>query len=81
MAVRGLEKFLDFFADCKASFAVIGGCACSQWCAESDVRYRSTQDIDMVLILESKTADFFGKFWRFIRQVTVERRRNCSWEV
>lgn len=68
MAVRGLEKFLDFFADCKASFAVIGGCACSQWCAESDVRYRSTQDIDMVLILESKTADFFGKFWRFIRQ-------------
>ena len=35
MAVRGLEKFLDYFADCKSSFAVIGGCACSQWCAET----------------------------------------------
>lgn len=68
MAVRGLEKFLDYFADCKSSFAVIGGCACSQWCSEADVRYRSTQDIDMVLILESKTADFFGKFWQFVKQ-------------
>lgn len=60
MAVRGMERFLKHFEDSKSSFAVIGGCACSQWCAESDVRYRSTQDIDMVLILESKTSKFFG---------------------
>jgi len=68
MAVRGMERFLKHFEDSKSSFAVIGGCACSQWCAESDVRYRSTQDIDMVLILESKTSKFFGKFWQFIRE-------------
>ena len=67
MAVIGLERFLEYFSDSKDSFVVIGGCACSQWCSESDIRYRSTQDIDMVLILESKTADFFGKFWQFIR--------------
>jgi hypothetical protein len=67
MAVKGMERFLDYFSDSKESFVVIGGCACSQWCSESDVRYRSTQDIDMVLILESKTSDFFSKFWQFIR--------------
>ena len=43
MAVRGLERFLEFFAKWKSSFAVIGGCACSQWCSEEAVRFRSTQ--------------------------------------
>ena len=60
MAVRGLERFLEFFAEWKSSFAVIGGCACSQWCSEEAVRFRSTQDIDMVLLLKAKDPDFFA---------------------
>ena len=74
--VRGLEQFLEFFSNWKSSFAVIGGCACSQWCAESAVRFRSTQDIDMVLLLRAKAPGFFTRFWEYIRkgQYDLERR-------
>ena len=66
--VKGLEHFLDFFLDWKSSFAIIGGCACSQWCAENAVRFRSTQDIDMVLLLEAKASGFFARFWEYVRK-------------
>ena len=57
--VRGLARFVDFFSGWKSSFAVIGGCACSQWCEDNAVRFRSTQDIDMVLLLKAKSSGFF----------------------
>ena len=74
--VRGMERFLGFFADWKSSFAVIGGCACSQWCEDNAIRFRSTQDIDMVLLLEAKAAGFFSRFWAYIRsgQYVLKRR-------
>ena len=75
MAVRGLERFLEFFAEWRSSFAVIGGCACSQWCSEEAVRFRSTQDIDMVLLLKAKDPDFFARFWEFIRIGRYELKR------
>ena len=76
--VRGLEHFLDFFSDWKSSFAVIGGCACSQWCEESAVRFRSTQDIDMVLLLEAKASGFFTRFWEYIRDGRYDLRRRAN---
>jgi hypothetical protein len=74
--VRGLERFLNFFDDWKSSFAIIGGCACAQWCEDSAVRFRSTQDIDMVLLLEAKAPGFFARFWEYVRkgQYVLERR-------
>ena len=76
MAVRGLDRFLDFFRDWTSSFSVIGGCACSAWCDDENVRFRSTQDIDMVLLLESKDGGFFGRFWEFIRMGGYELMRS-----
>lgn len=74
--VRGLERFLDFFADWKSSFAIIGGCACAQWCEDSAVRFRSTQDIDVVLLLEANNPGFFTRFWEYVRhgKYVLERR-------
>lgn len=74
--VRGLERLVDFFSGWKSSFAVIGGCACSQWCEDNAVRFRSTQDIDMVLLLEAKSSGFFARFWEYVRrgQYILERR-------
>ena len=74
--VRGMERFLGFFADWKSSFVVIGGCACSQWCEDNAIHFRSTQDIDMVLLLEAKAAGFFSRFWEYIRsgQYVLKRR-------
>lgn len=75
MAVRGLDRFLGFFEGWESSFAVIGGCACSQWFSEEAVRFRSTQDIDMVLLLKAKAPDFFTRFWAFVRDGKYELRK------
>ncbi|MBQ7187987.1 MAG: hypothetical protein IJR99_01080 [Kiritimatiellae bacterium] len=75
--VRQLDRFLEFFRDWKSSFAVIGGCACSQWFSESAVRFRSTQDIDMVLLLKAKESGFFARFWEYIRKGRYELIRRA----
>ena len=68
MAVRGMDGFREFFKNDRDSFAVIGGCACSEWCGEEEVEFRSTQDIDMVLLLETKQERFFQHFWEYIQR-------------
>lgn len=67
MAVRGIDGFRKFFKDYADSFAVIGGCACAEWCGQMDVGFRATQDVDMVLLLESKASGFFARFWEYVR--------------
>jgi len=72
MAVRGIDGFREFFKDYADSFAVIGGCACAEWCGQMDVDFRATQDVDMVLLLESKTSGFFTHFWEYVRLAGYE---------
>lgn len=68
MEVACLQNLAEAFKDVEKSFAVIGGCACSQWFAESGLRFRNTRDVDMVLLLEGAGDAFFGRFWEFIRK-------------
>lgn len=44
MEVACLQNLAEAFKDVEKSFAVIGGCACSQWFAESGLRFRNTRD-------------------------------------
>lgn len=75
MAVRGIDGFREFFKDYADSFAVIGGCACAEWCGQMDVDFRATQDVDMVLLLESKASGFFARFWEYVRFAGYELTR------
>lgn len=75
MAVRGIDGFREFFKDYADSFAVIGGCACAEWCGQMDVGFRATQDVDMVLLLESKASGFFARFWEYVRFAGYELTR------
>lgn len=50
--VPGIDKFREHFAGHEASYALIGGAACSLIFDEVGVDFRATRDIDMVLCVE-----------------------------
>ena len=67
MAVIGIAGFQEFFKDFADSYVVIGGSACSEWFAEDSIAFRETHDIDMVLIVEAKSAAFFSRIWEYVK--------------
>lgn len=67
MAVKGLEKFKAYFSDFKENYVIIGGTACSVILRDSDMKPRTTKDIDMILVVEQMTPEFGRQFWQFIR--------------
>jgi len=72
--IKGLELFKDFFKDYKDQYTLIGGAACDIVFSESDLSFRATKDIDMVLIVEALTPEFGKRFWGFIKDGGYENR-------
>lgn len=67
MAVKGLDKFKEYFSEFKENYIIIGGTACSIILRDADIKPRATKDIDIILVVENMTPDFGRKFWQFIR--------------
>ena len=57
--VRGLDVFKEFFRDFQNQYVLIGGAACDIIFTKSDLMFRATKDLDMVLIIESLTPQFY----------------------
>ena len=79
MAVVGLEKFKEYFLSFKENYVIIGGTACSIMLRDTDMKPRTTKDIDMILIIEKMTPEFGKQFWKFIedgKYATRERKRD-----
>lgn len=74
MAVKGLEKFREYFLDFKENYVIIGGTACSVILRNADMKPCATKDIDMILVVEQMTPDFGRRFWEFIRDGNYEMR-------
>lgn len=66
MAVKGLDRFQEAFAPHTGSFVLIGGAACDAWFSSQSLSFRSTQDLDIVLILESVDGPFLIAFRAFV---------------
>lgn len=64
--VQGLNKFIEFFKDYKNCYVLIGGTACDIIMQDEDTDFRSTKDLDIVLIVEMLDASFGNIFWKFI---------------
>ena len=54
--VSGIESFARKFRDYSDCYTVIGGTACAVLMSETDLEFRATKDIDMVLIMEASFA-------------------------
>ena len=64
--VKGLEKFKKYFEEYKDQYVLIGGAACDIAFENSNVSFRATRDLDVVLILEALTPEFGDRFWSFV---------------
>jgi len=64
--VKGLERFKEHFAGFEENYVIIGGTACDIVLQDTDMRPRTTDDIDMILIIEKMTPEFGKHFWDFI---------------
>ncbi len=65
--VKGLELFRRHFGEHRDGFIVIGGGACHEWFARQALTFRSTKDLDVVIIAESMDADFVEAIRVFVR--------------
>lgn len=74
MAVKGLDKFKEYFSEFKENYIIIGGTACSIILRDADIKPRATKDIDIILVVENMTPDFGRKFWQFIRDGNYKMR-------
>ncbi len=50
--VNGLERFRDKFKDYVDQYVIIGGTACNCSFSTKNMPFRTTKDIDLVLIVE-----------------------------
>lgn len=65
--VTGLRLFtgrLDGFVD---QYALIGGAACDTWLADRALPFRSTKDLDVVLLVDDLVPAFVERLWAFIK--------------
>lgn len=70
--VNGIIKFRENFRGFENQYVIIGGTACDLIMENEKLSFRATKDIDMVLIVESLTAEFGRQFWEYIKEAGYE---------
>ena len=70
--VNGFIKFKERFQGFENQYVIIGGTACNLIMENEELPFRATKDIDIVLIIESITAEFGRQFWEYIKEAGYE---------
>jgi hypothetical protein len=65
--VKGMNFFKEYFSEYTDQYVIIGGAACDISFGDIGLNFRSTRDLDMVLIIEAQTKEFGERFWGFIK--------------
>ena len=78
--VTGINSFKERFKDMDNQYAIIGGTACDLLMSEIGEDFRATKDLDIVLIVESLTAEFGRRFWEYIVDAGYEHRNKSTGE-
>lgn len=76
--VNGLDKFKAYFKDYKDNYLLIGGAACDRHIENAGLDFRATKDLDIILIVETYSAEFVEKFWSFIAEGKYEVQEKSS---
>ncbi len=66
--MNGFTKFQESFKGCEEQYVIIGGTACDFIMENAGLPFRATKDIDIVLIVESLTAEFGKQFWNYVKE-------------
>lgn len=79
MAVSGLGIFVNRFKEHTDKYVLIGGTACSINLEEAGFGFRSTKDLDIVLVLKEKAdARFTRAMWQFIKDAGYEIKQKSD---
>jgi hypothetical protein len=78
--VKGIDIFREYFSEYTDQYVLIGGAACDISFGDSNMDFRATRDLDVVLIVEAQTKEFGQRFWDFIREGEYENRAKSSGE-
>lgn len=79
--VTGIESFRNQFEGFEGQYTIIGGTACDLLMSEVGEDFRATKDIDIVLIIESLTAEFGRRFWEYVKAAGYEHRNKSTGEA
>lgn len=79
--VSGFTKFKEKFQGFENQYVIIGGTACDLIMENEELSFRATKDIDIVLIVESLTADFGKRFWEYIKEAGYEHKNKSTGEA
>ena len=66
--VKGLDVFREKFRPFEGAFVLIGGAACDDWFAQNSLPFRSTKDLDIVLIVEVLDPKFIAAIRAFVEE-------------
>jgi hypothetical protein len=65
--IEAIETFKEYFRDYNDCYIVIGGTACAIIFEDKGLDFRSTKDIDEVLVGQKISKEFIKKFWEYIK--------------
>lgn len=74
--VGGFDLFREKFRGYEDCYTIIGGTACDILMNEAGLDFRATKDIDMILLIEERFAEFAAVFWDYIRDGGYK----CGWK-
>jgi hypothetical protein len=76
--VKGLSIFRERLAAFERHFVLIGGTACVEWFAAQGLEFRSTKDLDLVLLIENVEPSFVGALRTFLREGGYETKERSN---
>jgi len=76
--VKGLSIFRERLAAFESHFVLIGGTACVEWFAAQGLEFRSTKDLDLVLLIENVEPSFVGALRTFLREGGYENKERTN---
>lgn len=74
--VVGFESFREYFAGYEDCYTIIGGTACDILLGDAALPFRTTKDIDVILLIENKFEEFATILWKYIK----DGGYRCGWK-
>lgn len=68
--------FASHFKDFQDNYVIIGGTACEIVMTDLGFSFRSTADIDMIIVAEELSIEFGKAFWQFINDGGYESHKD-----
>ena len=69
----GLDVFREFFKEYYNCYIAIGGSACDDYFEGQGLEFRTTDDIDIILVVEAVDDSFITHFWKFAKKRNMQK--------